>query len=415
MQQAFILSIGTELALGQTVDTNAAWLARELAAIGIRTTRHATLADELPLIVDVLKQTAAEHDLVLVTGGLGPTADDLTRTALAEAAGTDLVEDPDSLARIRAFFAERQREMPARNSVQALRPRTGRSLPNDCGTAPGVHVRIGGTPVYSLPGVPREMRAMFEAQVRPHLPVGRVIRSRILRSFGLGESDLGDRIRDLMQRGRNPEVGTTAAYALVGVRINATAETAPEADALLDRSEAEIRARLGDYVYGRDGETLPGAVLAMLATRGETLVTAESCTGGLVGEMLTDVPGSSRGYRGGVVTYANALKESLLDVPRDTLDTHGAVSEEVARAMADGARRILGGTWALATTGVAGPSGGTTDKPVGLVYIGLAGPDGTTVRRCLFGSDATRAAIRQRAALTALNLVRRRCLPSAED
>lgn len=411
MEQALILSIGTELALGQTIDTNAGWLSRELAGIGIRTTRHVTLADELPLIVSVLKQAAAEHDLVLVSGGLGPTADDLTREALALAADTDLVEDGDSLVQIRAFFTRRDREMPPRNSVQALRPRTGTSLENEWGTAPGLHVKIGATPVFCMPGVPREMRAMFAARVRPMLPVGRVIRSRILRSFGLGESDLGDRIRDLMERGRNPEVGTTAAYALVGVRINATAATSAEAELLLDESEAEIRSRLGDCVYGRDEQTLPGAVLELLVARRETLVTAESCTGGLLGEMLTAVRGSSRGYLGGVVTYANALKRELLGVPEEMMAAEGAVSEAVAGAMAAGVRARLGGTWGLAITGIAGPDGGTPDKPIGLVYIGLAGPEGVVVRRYSFGADATRGVIRERAALTALNLVRLGCLP----
>lgn len=409
MRYAWVISTGTELALGQTVDTNTAWLAAQLAAIGIRTLRHITVPDDTDATRNVVLQASTACDVILLTGGLGPTDDDLTRQALANATGVPLELHAPSLEHLRAFFAARGREMPPANTVQAMLPQSATALPNTCGTAPGIRIELNGTPCFALPGVPFEMRAMFERHVLPELQrrtTGATLLTCILQTFGLGESDLGERIRDLMARGRNPEVGTTAGFGLVGIRINAAAPTRAAAQALLDDTEAELRARLGSIIFGRDGDTLASVVGAQLIASGQTLSTAESCTGGLIGTLITDIAGSSAYYRGGAITYADDTKVSLLDVDQRTLDEHGAVSERVAEALARGAANRFGTDYAISTTGVAGPSGGTAQKPVGLVFIGLHTPAETTARKCLFGSDAPREAIRLRAARTALNSAR---------
>jgi nicotinamide-nucleotide amidase len=413
MQRAWVISIGTELTLGQTPDTNAGWLAGQVAELGIRTERCVTVPDDAPATRQVLLQAAETCDLILVTGGLGPTIDDVTRQALAEAAGVPLELDPASLERLRAFFAALGRDLPEGNKVQALIPRGGVALPNACGTAPGVRIDLHGTPCYALPGVPFEMRSMFEREVAPQLrgvSQGAILLTRRLHTFGLPESIVGQRIADLMQPGRNPEVGTAAQSGLISVRITATGATRPDAQARMEEAEAEVRRRLGEAVFGRDDDTLAGAVGTLLVASGQTLSTAESCTGGLIGSLLTDVPGASRYYRGGVVAYANDAKVELLGISPDELAEHGAVSRPVARALATGAARAFGTGYGLSTTGVAGPTGGSPDKPVGLVFIGLHTPEETTAHECRFGSDLPRAAIRLRAAHAALNLLRLRLL-----
>jgi nicotinamide-nucleotide amidase len=271
-----------------------------------------------------------------------------------------------------------------------------------------------------MPGVPFEMRAMFTREVAPQLREtthGAVLLSRRLHTCGLGESDIGARLQDLMQRGRNPEVGTTAEFGIVGIRVNAAAGTRAAAEAGLEEAEREIRRRLGELVLGRDDDTLASAVGVLLVAAHQTLSTAESCTGGMIGSLLTDVPGSSRHYRGGVVAYVNEAKTNLLGVTPALLAEHGAVSEPVARAMAEGAALAFGTGYGISVTGIAGPDGGTALKPVGLVYIGLRTPSGATVQECRFGADSPRAAIRIRAARSALNLLRLNLLraPGALD
>lgn len=409
MPTAWILSVGTELTLGQAVDTNSAWLAGQLATLGLRATHHLTVADEQPDLQAALLAAAAQADVVIVTGGLGPTDDDLTRTALAAAAGVPLELHAPSQAALQEFFASRGRTMPARNLVQARVPRGAAVLPNTCGTAPGLQLTLHRATVFALPGVPFEMRAMFTRDVAPRLAratAGHVILSRRLNTFGRGESDVGELLTDLMQRGRNPEVGTTAALGVIGVRLNATADSAASAQQLLDVTEAEVRRRLGEIVFGAEDDTLANAVGRLLIQRGRTVSTAESCTGGLIGTLLTDVPGSSAYFRGGIVSYANEVKTSLLAVPESLLAAHGAVSAPVAEAMARSACHALGSDYALSATGIAGPDGGTPDKPVGLVYIALAGPGPVTVRELRLGATTPRDVIRMRTAWTALNLLR---------
>jgi nicotinamide-nucleotide amidase len=413
VRDAWIISVGTELTLGQTIGTNAAWLADRLAAIGIRATRHVTVSDDLEPIREVLLQAAGQTQLILVTGGLGATRDDVTRAAVSDAAGDPLVMHPPSVERMRAYFSRRNRAIPESNQVQAQIPRTARAIENTCGTATGFAVRLRGTQCYALPGVPEEMQAMFERDVATELraaAAGRVIRSRRLNCIGLPESELGARIGDLMARGRNPEVGTTADHGIIGVRINAVGDAESEAVERLDQAEAEVRLRLGDAVFSTGDVTLAQVVGGLLRNRKAMVSTAESCTGGLVGEWLTDVAGSSDYYLGGVVAYSNDAKSRCLGVPSKLIRKHGAVSDAVARSMARGAQDAFGSEYALAVTGIAGPGGGTAEKPVGLVYLGLATPTDVRMSEHFLGADASRAAIRTRSARLALDLLRRELL-----
>ncbi len=407
--RAALIAIGTELTLGQTVDTNSAWLAQRLASFGIRC-RSVTLApDELGPIRAALERAAAESEWVVVTGGLGPTDDDLTRAALAGALGEVLVEDDAALAHLRAFFAQRGRELPEGNERQALRPASAEMLPNPWGTAPGLAARLGAARVFVLPGVPGEMRAMFSDSIAPRLRAearATVVQRRV-NTCGLPESEVGRRLQDLMQRGRNPEVGTTAAYGVIGVRVNAEGSTAAEAAALAEADLREIERRLGDAVFSRDNETLAQAVGRRLVAQGGTLAVAESCTGGMLGAALTDAAGASAYFRGGFLAYDNGLKTALLGVPALVIEQHGAVSVETAALMAVGARKQAEADFALAVSGVAGPDGGTPDKPVGSVCIGLATVHGSGAQRFQFGAETPRDHIRTRAVVAALNWLRR--------
>jgi len=409
--RAIIISIGNELTGGQTVDTNSAYLAGQLGMLGIETLYHVTVGDDRDATARAITEAAAQAEIVLVTGGLGPTADDLTRYALADAmGGAELVEDAASLAELEAFFHRRQRTMVPANRVQIMFPAGTRPLPNACGTAPGIAACIGNAKVYVMPGVPREMRAMFAQHIAPALPAGQVvIIRRILHTFGTGESDIGTRIADLMARDANPLVGTTVSAGLVSVRVTSHAASTLEAERLATAAIAEITTRLGEFVVGQGDQAMPAAVGALLSHRSQTLAMAESCTGGLIGEMITDVSGSSEYFLGGIISYANAVKRDVLGVGEDILAQNGAVSEPVARAMAIGCRAKFNADWAIAVTGIAGPDGGTPEKPVGLVYTAIAGCDHTEVQRHIFPGD--RPTVRRRAALAALNQLRLRLRP----
>jgi nicotinamide-nucleotide amidase len=405
---AVIVSIGDELALGQTVDTNSAWLSAKLASRGISTLMHLTVADDQRAIVDALKLAVREGELVLVTGGLGPTDDDLTRQAIADLLGVELVLDEAALAEIEAFFARRGRTMNQRNRIQAMCPAGATMLDNPAGTAPGIRATCDGATIWSMPGVPREMRVMFERHVEPALPSesGRVILTTKINTFGQGESDVAAKLGDLMRRDRNPLVGTTVSAGIVSARIRSEFATVAEAQPQMDATIAEVEQCLGRIVFGRDEQTLAEVVGGMLVERSRTIVTCESCTGGLVGQLITQVAGSSEYYRGGWITYANDAKVRL-GVPAALIEQHGAVSEEVASAMAECAVTAGQADYAVAVTGIAGPAGGSEDKPVGTVWIALAQRSGgvQTQAQChAFAGD--RAAIRQRAAFTALNMLR---------
>lgn len=407
---AVILSVGDELVLGQTVDTNSAWLSAQLAASGVMTAYHKTVADDEAGIAAAVRDAAQDAELVVVTGGLGPTADDLTRQALATVLGKPLDLHPPSLERIRQFFKSLGREMPQGNRIQAMVPRGGEILDNDWGTAPGLKVKVGSGTVFAFPGVPREMRPMFERHVRPLLARknGRVILTETILTFGAGESTVAEKLGDLMKRDRNPTVGTTVSAGIVAVRIRSDYPSAGPAGVHLDRTLALVRERLGTLVFGSGADTLQGVVVRQLRAAGRSVATAESCTGGGIARMLTDVPGSSACFRGGWVVYSNAMKQSELGVPARVLDQYGAVSEEAVRLLAEHARIRSGADYALAVSGIAGPDGGTAEKPVGTVWIALASPGhsepAVTAERHQFPGD--RDMVRDRAAKTALNTLR---------
>ncbi len=408
-----LLAVGTELLLGQIVDTNSAWIATQLAAMGIDTMEQRTVGDNEERIVTALTEMLARADAVIVGGGLGPTQDDLTREALARLAGVPLRRRPELEAHIREVFAARGREMAVSNLRQADLPEGAAAIPNPFGTAPGIRLELGsgagslaGKVVYAVPGVPDEMRPMVTRHVLPDL-VARsgtpaVIRSRSLRTWGVAESALAELIADRVEAQTNPTIAFLArGIEGIIVRITAKARDEREAGALLDAEEAVLRARLGDLCFGRDDETMESVVLDRLAARGWTLAVAESVTGGLVTARLTSVAGASRVLRGGVVAYATEVKRAVLGVRAERV-----VSGPAAVEMAAGVRRALGADVGIAITGVAGPEL-QEGRPVGTVWFGLALPgrpeESVTVRL-----PGDRERVRQFGAISLLNLLRLR-------
>jgi nicotinamide-nucleotide amidase len=414
--RAEILSIGSELVSGQSLDTNSRWLSQQLGMLGIPVAFHTTLGDEMEDHRAAFRVAFDRADLVVMTGGLGPTQDDLTREALADCAGVPLVEDPVSLAAIEAMFSRRNRVMTERNRLQALFPVGAEPMENPVGTAPGIWMRVGRATVACLPGVPSEMKKMFAEQVVPRLKrqglVTKVIVHRKINMYGKGESEIEAQAMDLTVRGRVPEVGITASEATISFRIAAEAATEEDALRLIEPTAQLIYERFGNLVLGEGTVDVAESLAFQLDRTGSTLATAESCTGGLIARMITAVPGISASYLGGVVTYANSAKTELLGVPVEMLAAHGAVSPEVAAAMAEGVRKRLGTTLGISTTGVAGPGGGTPEKPVGLVYIGLSTEKGTETRRLDMGPERPRDFIQLLASKGALNWARLALLDS---
>lgn len=385
-----ILCIGTELLLGNILNSNARWLAERLASLGLPHHRQGVVGDNRERLIAAVREAAGRCRVLVTTGGLGPTPDDLTTEAIAAAFGTDLVEHPEVWADIEAKLAERGRHPEASLRRQALLPCGAAVLPNPTGTAPGmVWTPQPGFTVLTFPGVPSEMKAMWEATAEPWLRSSSlaqgVFSSRTLHFWGLSESALAERVADLLA-GENPTVAPYAGAGEVQLRLTARAGDGAAAAALLAPVERELRSRTDHCCFGVDGQSLAAVVLDQLRRRGETLAVAESCTGGGIGAALTAVAGASDVFLGGVIAYANSVKEALLGVPEDLLRTHGAVSDPVAAAMAEGVRRHCGATWAVAVTGIAGPGGATTDKPVGLVHIAVAGPQGCAVEPVRFGA-----------------------------
>ena len=421
-----ILAIGTELVSGAKTDTNSGWLARRLGDLGLTARFITLLGDDHADNLDAFRTAAARSDVVLTTGGLGPTQDDLTREIVAELRGVPLIEDRDSLEAIRGFFARLNRTMSPRNAVQALVPEDCRPIPNPVGTAPGIWAppRPNDPQVRAafvcLPGVPHEMKTMFDERVIPLLrdafpqAFGSNVLTTRLNLFGRGESEIESQALDLTMRGRNPDVGITASDGLISFHIRSFGSTEAEARQRLEADRQEIQRRFADFLVGEGSEELPHAVARLLAERKVTLALAESCTGGMISTELTAIPGISAHYLGGLVTYANAAKTQLLGVPTSLLEIHGAVSEPVARAMAEGVRLRLGADLGLSVTGIAGPGGGSHEKPVGLVWFGLATSQGSIAHRSEIGPEKPRDIIRKRAVRIALDLVRRHLRSSAD-
>jgi len=408
---AEVLTIGDELLRGEIVDSNKSFLSDRLLSLDIETHFHGSVRDDRGDMIEAFRRARERSEIVLVSGGLGPTRDDLTIEVLAEAFGRKLVLHEPSLEAIRAFFARFGREMAKNNEKQAWLPEGAEVLPNPVGTAPGTMLREGDATFFCMPGVPRELHQMMDEQVLPRIaaarPGGRVVRSRLLRTFGLGESNLDALLADVAIDG-DVVLGFRTAFPDNYLRPLTRGDTAAEADAKLAHVVDAIHERLGPLVYGEGDETLEAVVGARLLEAGKTVAVAESCTGGGVGERLTRVPGSSGWFLGGVVAYADAAKSELLGVPAALVAEHGAVSEAVARAMAERVRERLGADFGIATTGISGPGGGSAAKPVGTVWIAVAQASGTHAECFVFPFDRERH--RQLTAQVALDWVRRALL-----
>jgi nicotinamide-nucleotide amidase len=406
-----ILCIGTELTRGELVNTNAAWLSERLVEIGFEPAEHAVVPDDRPLIVETLRRLASTSRAVLVTGGLGPTTDDFTAECAAKLLGRPLVTHEPSLEAMRRKLERAGRTMSASNAKQAELPEHAEALPNAVGTAPGFVIPYGGAKLFFMPGVPREMKAMFDEHVVPALRpmIEPTTAQRRLRTYGWPESVVGDKLAGVEAAMPGVTIGYRASVPEVEVKVHARGANLAEAQQLCERATLEVKARLLEVLYGEDDDTFPAVVGRTLRSRGLRLAIGESCTGGLVGHLLTSEPGASEFLVADVVCYANAAKSTFCGVEEDLIRAHGAVSEEVAKALAEGVRRAAGADVGLAITGVAGPTGGSDAKPVGTVHFAVSTVHGTTTDRQLFTGDRQR--IQRVAAFHALRLVRDRVEP----
>lgn len=406
---AEIICIGTELLLGDIVNTNAAFLARELAALGIDVYHQSVVGDNTQRLRDTLTEALSRADIVVTTGGLGPTYDDLTKKTVSDLFGLGMEMHAPSVEKIEALFKQRNRVMTPNNMLQAQVPSGATVFFNDTGFAPGVAVKHEGKTVIMLPGPPSEMQPMFSSRVVPYLQpyTGGIIRSKTVFIFGMGESQVEDTLRELMTASENPTVAPYAKQGEVKVRISAKAPSAQEADALIDPMLRKVCAILGDVVYGVDIDNLQNALVQVLLRKKKTAATAESCTGGLVSAAITDIPGASEVFLGGVCSYANDVKKKLLGVEERTLSDHGAVSPQTAEEMARGARKLTGADIGVGITGIAGPGGGSAEKPVGLVYIAVSSDAHSEVNKLLLsrGHKDERNLIRSLAKLNALSMM----------
>lgn len=405
---AELIAVGTELLLGNIANTDAQMISQGLSQLGINVYYHTVVGDNPQRVRQAVDIARGRADILITTGGLGPTCDDLTKVAVAQAFGKELVYHEPSAQRIRERFAQRGTPVTENNFQQAMVPEGCTVLDNDWGTAPGVAFQADGTHVLMLPGPPRECAMMFRHRALPYLQKlsDGVIASRTVKTFGIGESAAEALLRDLMNALHNPTLAPYAKPTGTELRITAHAPTREEALRLIAPVEEQVKAILGDKVIGVDVDSLEEVCFALLKDRVLTVGTAESCTGGLLAKLLTDLPGSSAVFRGGVVSYTNGVKAGLLGVPQDLLDRYGAVSPQVAEAMARGAKAALGCDIALSTTGVAGPDADDRGNPIGLVYLGLAWGDQCQVTEFRAG-PVERERVRRQAAQTALDLLRR--------
>jgi nicotinamide-nucleotide amidase len=408
---AAILSIGTELTRGELINTNAAWLGEELTKLGFDVTEHATVDDDLDRIVTLIRRFSEQHRIVIATGGLGPTSDDLTTEAAAKAGAVALERDESVVEGIRQKFKAFGRVMPESNAKQGDFPEGAEILPNAVGTAPGFAMTLGRARLFFVPGVPREMKHIFaEAILAAIAPLAERRTHQVhIRTFGMTESGVAQAVRHLEKEHEGLTLGYRAHFPEIEVKVHVRAETAAEATKRAEAIAVEVRTLLGDAVFGGKDESFSQVVGDALRDKGMTLAVAESCTGGQVGEMLTRIPGASEYLILDAVTYSNSAKESVLGVSRDVLRAHGAVSSETAAAMAEGALRVADADLAVSITGIAGPGGGTEDKPVGTVWFGLARKGEPTItkhRKLPWGRDR----VQTLSAYVALELVRRAAL-----
>ncbi len=408
---AEVLATGDEIRSGALVDSNSAHIARKLEEAGIEVVRHSSVGDDLESIASILAEIAGRADIAVVTGGLGPTDDDLTAAAAARAAGVELVLDPQALDAVEAFFKAHRRPLSPSNKKQALLPAGADCIINPAGSAPGFHLKIKDCRMFFLPGVPSEMRQMMAAEVLPRLIrlLGQYRSVRLVKTlstFGLTESATAEHLQGFEHHFAHIKLGFRAKFPEIHVKLYGNGPDESELRSQLAEAEDWVRRQLGGRVFSNTGESLEQTVGRLLRACNQTLAVAESCTGGLIADRITEVAGSSDYFKLSAVSYANSAKIRILGVNAETLDTHGAVSEQTAEEMARGVRQIAGATYGLATSGIAGPGGGTADKPVGTVCIGLATSDAVMARRYHFTFDNRRLNKRIFAA-TALELLRR--------
>jgi nicotinamide-nucleotide amidase len=408
MKHAEIIAVGSEMLTPFRLDTNSLFLTEELNRLGVAVIRKSIVGDDRTLLAEAFRQALERADLVLATGGLGPTEDDLTREAVSDALERRLLLNEQVLDRIRERFARIGRIMAPNNERQALVPEGAAVFPNSLGTAPGLWIEAGDRVVVLLPGPPEELRRIFTEQLRPLVEQragARRMVHRFIRVAGMPESDLDHRIAAIYKT--YPDVETTVLASPEGIEIHLTlwSEDAGAAKRRVDELAGRVAEALGEAVFTTAGETLDEVVARELTMAGATIAVAESCTGGLVSSRLTNVPGSSIFFRGGVVSYSNEMKVAWVGVPAPLIERHGAVSAEVAIAMAEGARRAAGAALGLSITGIAGPGGGSPEKPVGTVHIALAADGGTRERLFRFGGERDR--VRRLAAQSALEMLRR--------
>jgi nicotinamide-nucleotide amidase len=413
---AAVLSIGTELTRGELVNSNAAWLSEQLTALGFEVLEQATVDDHVERIAELVTRLAARHAVLVCTGGLGPTTDDLTTEAVAKAMGLSLVRDHASLDRLRALFSSRGRTMSATNEKQADFPEGAEVLPNDMGTAPGFGLLWNGCRMFFMPGVPREMKHLWSERILPRIAdLGERTSHQIhLRTFGLPESQLGEKLSGVEASFPGVTLGYRAHFPEIELKILARASDARSAEGLAERAAEEVKRRVGDVIFGDREDTFAGAVGRTLRDRGLTVAVAESCTGGLVGSMLTSVPGSSDYLLFDAVVYSNSAKTSVLGVGEETLRAYGAVSEETAVAMVHGVLRASGAELGVSVTGIAGPGGGTDDKPVGTVWIAVGSRAGEMFAR-RFNFWGGREWVRTLSAYSALKMVQKLALGQEPD
>jgi len=406
--KAEIISIGTEILLGHIVNNNAAFMAQGLASIGMDVFYQVTVGDNHARLSSTIEAALERSDVVIMTGGLGPTVDDITLQTIASVTKRSLVYNREIEKEIKASFKRRKIRPPKEVFRQAYIPKGGRWLSNKIGTAPGLIIRMGEKILIALPGPPRELNSIFEKYILPLLSKmsgGGIIKSRVLKVTGLAESQVNTKVKDLLRLGPKVTVGIYAHLGEVDLKVMAKAKTKREADRGINKVAAKIRRRFGDFVFGVDSDTLESVVGGLLIKKQKTIAVAESCTGGLISNLLTNIPGSSKYTRANVVTYCNKSKEEILGVPAKLITHHGAVSPQVCLAMAKGVRWLADTDIGLAVTGIAGPAGKKKNKPVGLVYIALATKKKGVVKKYFFSGNRTD--IKLQTAQRALDMARR--------
>jgi len=407
---AEIIGIGSELLLGQIANIDAQFISQQLSLLGIDVYYHTVVGDNRDRLLSALDSAAKRADLIITTGGLGPTMDDISKETVAEYLGLEMSLHQPSAEHIKSFFAKRNRLMPENNLKQAMFPEGAHVLPNVRGTAPGAIIEKEGRTFILLPGPPNELMPMFQEHAIPYLlqKSNHIISSRVIRIFGMGESAVEEKIKDLLIEQSNPTIAPLAGYGEVTLRITAKATKDRDADSLIEPVKEEILKRLGNVVYGFDDERLETVLVRLLRKYKKTLAVAESCSGGLICNLITNVPGSSEIFLEGCIAYSNNAKSKRLGVSRDTLLKYGAVSRQTAAEMADGIRNTAETDYGVAVTGIADSGGDMTDKPVGLIYMAIADRNGTEVQRHLLSGDRQR--IKQDTANIMLNWLRLRLL-----